>query len=212
MTTCTQLSDRMPDVAHGTSRWTETEERHLAECADCRAEWELVTAASRLGAALRPPADPALLSTVLLERLARERQRTRLRARLWAAAGLAAAAAVMFAVWTGARRGSPPGDAAGGAAPRVATNPVAPGRPESPVERRDGTPPVPRAPALATAPTGAPRAELPLPELDDLPAEALDSMLQALDEPRARADAYELPALADPGDRELERVLTGLEG
>jgi hypothetical protein len=170
MTICTQLSDRMPDVAHGASRWTETEERHLTACADCRAEWELVTAASRLGAGLRSPADPALLSTVLLERLARERQRTRLRARLWTAAGLAAAAAVILAVWPG------------GTAPRVATAPV------------------------------APRAELPLPELDDLPAEALDSMLQALDEPGARADAYELPALADPGDRELERVLTGLEG
>ena len=190
MTTCTQLSDRMPDVAHGTSRWTETEERHLAECADCRAEWELVTAASRLGA-LRSPADPVLLSTVLLERLARERQRTRLRARLWTAAGLAAAAAVILAVWTGARTGS---------------------RPEAPIARGDSAPPVTRAPALATAPTGAARAEFPLPELDDLPAEALDSMLQALDEPGARADAYELPALADPGDRELERVLTGLEG
>src|SRR6185437_16329344 len=64
MTTCTRLSDRMPDVAHGTSRWTELEERHLAECADCRAEWELVTAASRLGATLQPPADPVLFSTV----------------------------------------------------------------------------------------------------------------------------------------------------
>ncbi len=202
----------MPDVAHGTSRWTETEERHLAECADCRAEWELVTAASRLGAVLRSPADPALLSTVLLERLARERQRTRLRARLWTAVGLAAAAAVILAVWTGARTGSRPRDGAGGAAPRVATAPVAPAGPEAPVARGDSTPPVTRAPALATAPTGAPRTELPLPELDDLPAEALDSMLQALDEPAARADAYELPALADPGDRELERVLTGLEG
>jgi hypothetical protein len=179
MTTCTQLSDRMPDVAHGTSRWTETEEHHLAACADCRAEWELVTTASRLGAALRSPADPALVSTVLLERLARERQRTRLRARLWTVAGLAAAAAVMLAVWTRARTGARAGDTA----PRVATVPVAPAR-----------------------------VELPLPELDDLPAEALDSMLQALDEPGARADAYELPALTDPGDRELERVLTGLEG
>ena len=188
MTTCTELSDRMPDVAHGTSRWTETEERHLAACADCRAEWELVTAASRLGATLRSPTDPALVATRLLERLARERQRIRLRARLWTAAGLAAAAAVILALWTGARTGSRPGDAAGGAAPRVATAPVAP------------------------APTGAPRAELPLPELDDLPAEALDSMLHALDQPAVRADAYELPALADPGDRELERVLTGLEG
>jgi hypothetical protein len=51
-----------------------------------------------------------------------------------------------------------------------------------------------------------------MPELDDLPAEALDSMLQAMDGPAARADAYELPGLGDPGDRELERVLTGLEG
>jgi hypothetical protein len=209
MTTCTQLSDRMPDVAHGTSRWTETEERHLATCADCRAEWELVTAASRLGATLRSPTDPALVATRLLERLARERQHTRLRARLWTAAGLAAAAAAMLAVWTGARTGHRPGDAP---APGVATAPVAPGRPEVPVAPGDSAPPGTHAPALATAPTGALRAELPLPELDDLPAEALDSMLQALDEPAARADAYELPALADPGDRELERVLTGLEG
>jgi hypothetical protein len=65
---------------------------------------------------------------------------------------------------------------------------------------------------LATAPAGIAREELPLPELDDLPAEALDSMLQALGEPGARADAYELPAPPDPGDRELERVLTGQEG
>ena len=210
MTTCTQLSDRMPNVAHGTSRWTVMEERHLAECADCRAEWELVAAASRLGARLQPPADPALLSTVLLDRLARERQRTRLRARLWTTAGLAAAAAVSLTVWPGARPGWRPGDAAGGASPRVASRPVVPSGPETPVAP-DSTPLVTRAPVLAAAPTGA-GAELPLPELDDLPAEALDSMLQALDEPGARTDAYELPALADPGDRELERVLTGLEG
>lgn len=212
MTTCTELSDRMPDVAHGASRWTETEGRHLAACADCRAEWALVTAASRLGTALPSPADPALLSAVLLERLARERQRTRLRARRWTAAGLAAAAAVILAVWTGARTGSRPGDAPGGTAPRVAAAPVDSGRQEAAVAPGDSAPPVTRAPALATAPAGATPAEIPLPELDDMPAEALDSMLQALDEPGARADAYELPALADPGDRELERVLTGLEG
>jgi hypothetical protein len=208
MTTCTQLSDRMPDVAHGTSRWTETEEHHLAACADCRAEWELVTTASRLGAALRLPADPALVSAVLLERLARERRRTRLRARLWTAAGLAAVAAVILVVWTETRILPDPGDTA----PRVATAPVAPARPEDAGPPGDSAPPATRAPVLATAPTATPRVELPLPELDDLPAEALDSMLQALDAPGARADAYELPPLADPGDRELERVLTGLEG
>jgi len=182
MTSCTQLSDRMPDVAHGASRWTETEERHLAACADCRAEWELVTAACRLGAPFRPPADPALMASLVLERLAHERRRARFRVRLWPAAGLAAAAAVILAVWTGVGV-RPGGDGARGTAPRV-----------------------------ATAPPDAPRAELPLPELDDLPAEALDSILQALDSPGARADTYELPGLGDPGDRELERALTGLEG
>jgi hypothetical protein len=208
MTTCTQLSDRMPDVAHGMSRWTETEERHLAACADCRVEWELVMTASRLGAALPSPADPAFVSRLLLECLALEHRRTRLRARLRTAIGLAAAAAVILAVWTGTRTGPRPG----GTAPRVATGPVAPARPEGAGAPGDSAPPATRAPALATAPAGTARVEFPLPELDDLPAEALDSMLQALDAPGPRADAYELPPLADPGDRELERVLTGLEG
>lgn len=208
MTTCTQLSDRMPDVAHGTSRWTETEEHHLAACPDCRAEWELVTITSRLGAALPSLADPARVSAVLLERLARERQRTRLRARLWTAGGLAAAAAVILAVWTETPVLPGPGDAA----PRVATAPVNPARPGVAETPGDSAPPVTRAPAVATGPASSARDELPLPELDGLPAEALDSMLQALDEPGTRADAYELPAPSDSGDREFERVLTGLEG
>jgi anti-sigma factor RsiW len=177
MTTCTQLSDRMPDVALGRTRWTEAEEGHLAACDDCRAEWELVRATSRLGSTLAPP-DPAKVSARLLERLARERDLTRTRARRWTAAGLAAAAAVALAVWTGRQ------------------------------ESRDRGAP---APPIATAPVVA-RHELTLLELDDLPEEALDSLLQVLDEPLARADAYQLPALGGSGDRELERALTGLEG
>lgn len=212
MSICTELSDRMPDVALGRSAWTETEQRHLAECADCRAEWALVSGASRLGATL-PGTDPAIVSTVLLARLARERERTRARIGLWSAAGLAAAAAVIVALWTGAV-----GGAGAGATPRVATTPVTPTPPSPGLGSTDSGPTAPTAPqpgappALAAAPTSVQRAELSVPELDDLPAEALDSILQVLDEPAARADAYELPGLGDSGDLELEQALTGLEG
>jgi hypothetical protein len=223
MTTCTELSDRMPDVAHGRSRWTEAEEHHLAGCADCRAEWELVMAALRLGETpLAAPGDPALLTVLLLERLGRERELLQRRLRIWTAAGIAAAAAVIIAFWTGLASLAPPGSGAGGVTPRVASVP-APIQPDRPASSGDsglpGTGPQARpeapepadTPALATAPTGR-LAELPLPEIDDLPPEALDSMLQVLNDPAARADAYELPGLDDSGDRELEQALTGLEG
>jgi hypothetical protein len=217
MSICTELSDRMPDVALGRSAWTETEQRHLAECADCRAEWALVSGASRLGSTL-PATDPAIVSTVLLARLARERERTRARIGLWSAAGLAAAAAVIVALWTGAVGVLGRNGVGAGATPRVATTPVTPTPPPPGLGSTDSGPTAPTAPqpgappALAAAPTSVQRAELPVPELDDLPAEALDSILQVLDEPAARADAYELPGLGDSGDLELEQALTGLEG
>jgi len=195
MTTCTALSDRMPDVALGRSRWTEDEARHLAACADCRAEWALVTAATRLGDSLPAAPDPAVTSARVLERLAVERKRARDRSRLWIAAGLAAAAVVALAVWTG-RDGTVPG-------PRPAPLPVA-NRP-APVAQPGDTP------AVALLPPAAGAAELPLPELDSLPAEALDSMLKVLDEPLARGDADDA-TLGDAGDQELEQVLGGLEG
>jgi hypothetical protein len=217
MSICTELSDRMPDVALGRSAWTETEQRHLAECADCRAEWALVSGASRLGATL-PATDPAIVSTVLLARLARERERTRARIGLWSAAGLAAAAAVIVALWTGAVGVLGRNGVGAGATPRVATTPVTPTPAPPGLGSTDSGPTAPTAPqpgappALAAAPTSVQRAELSVPELDDLPAEALDSILQVLDEPAARADAYELPGLGDSGDLELEQALTGLEG
>jgi hypothetical protein len=64
---------------------------------------------------------------------------------------------------------------------------------------------------VAGRPSVSPGPELPLPELDSLPAEALDSMLRALDEPIARAEPDDAP-LGDTGDQELARVLSGLEG
>lgn len=52
MTECTQLSDRMPLVAQGSSRWTPAEESHLKSCADCAAEWQVVRGVAGMGSAL----------------------------------------------------------------------------------------------------------------------------------------------------------------
>ena len=199
MIPCTELSDRMPDVAHGRSRWTAAEEHHLAACGSCRAEWELATTAVRLGATLPPPGDPVVLTSMLIERLGRERELLQRRLRIWTVAGLAAAAAIIIAIWTSAETGALRAGASR-AAPRVATAPATSPSPPAHV------------PTVAPEPGASARAELPLPEIEDLPPEALDSMLHLLDEPAARADAYDLPGLDDSGDGELEATLSGLEG
>ena len=49
MTDCTRLSDRMPAVAHGLARWSPVDESHLAQCADCAAEWTIVREAAVSG-------------------------------------------------------------------------------------------------------------------------------------------------------------------
>lgn len=201
MTTCTQLSDRMPEVALGRADWTADDERHLAGCADCRAEWGIVTAASRLGAGLAP-VEPERTAMLVTDRIRRERARARPQ-RLAFLAGLAAAAVLALAVWTG--RGSrgtvPAGPPLPTPAP-VATTPALP---------RDSSIPTEPEPRLAQGPRAAPAIELPMPELDSLPAEALDSMLQTLDEPLVHVGSDDLSP-DESGDRELAQVLAGLEG
>lgn len=64
----------------------------------------------------------------------------------------------------------------------------------------------------ATPATGSARPDFPLPELDSLPADALDSVLRVLDEPLARAGAWELPDLDDPGDQVLAQTVAHKEG
>ena len=194
MTPCTALSDRMPGVALGRSEWTDEEAHHLVGCADCRAEWAVVRVAQRLGASLPVPVDPAVTAARALGRLAGERARTRTRARVWMAGGLTAAAVLGLAVWTrgGGSRATVPG-------PPPVTTPVV-------VEPGPGG-----TPTVAARPAPRAAVELPLPELDSLPAEALDSMLRVLDEPLARADPDGVP-LGDAGDQELARALAGLEG
>ena len=97
MSECTRLSDRMPEVVHGRSRWTHEEAAHLAACAECRAELALVEATVALGRRAPRLGDPASLAATVERRLAGARER-RDGARRFA--GLAAAAVLLVAVWT----------------------------------------------------------------------------------------------------------------
>jgi len=100
MTVCEQLSERMPAVAHGDAAWSAEERAHLVGCAECRVEWDLVSAASRLGLDVPAGIDAHHVTERVLGRLRAERG---LRGRRvgWALGGLAAAAALALAVWPG---------------------------------------------------------------------------------------------------------------
>jgi hypothetical protein len=201
MTSDTHLSDRMPQVALGGARWTPEDERHLTGCEECRAEWALVVAASRLGVRL-PAIDAERVAAGALERIRLERARPKVRtSRTAALAGLAAAAVVALAVWAnqGGRTTRP--DGTGVPAP----TPVAASVSESVTAH-----PSPE-PSVAQGTRAAPGIDLPMPELDSLPAEALDSILRTLDEPMAQVGADDLQP-DDSGDHELEQVLAGMEG
>lgn len=118
MTTCTQLSDLMPATALGRREWAPPEVQHLADCADCRAEWDVVRASARLGAGENWKADPAVLARRALAQPA-QRRPDAVRYRRWLVGGLAAAAAVVLLVRVVPRHesaarstGSPPSKAA----------------------------------------------------------------------------------------------------
>lgn len=203
MSPCTQLSDRMPEIALGRARWTPEDERHLAGCEDCRGEWAIVSAASRLGATL-PAIDAERVAAGALERLRHERAHARVRtSRLAALAGLAAAAVVALAVWANRGGRATPPNGSGVPAPA----PIAASPSESVPDL--ATQPNP-APSVAQGP-GTAAIDLPMPELDSLPAEALDSMLRVLDEPLAQVGADDQQP-DESGDRELEQMLAGMEG
>ena len=69
MSECTRLSDRMPEVVHGRSRWTPDEAAHLAACADCRDELALVQATVALGRRAPRIADSTALTAMIERRL-----------------------------------------------------------------------------------------------------------------------------------------------
>ena len=97
MSGCARLSDRMPEVVHGRSRWTPDEAAHLAGCADCRGELALVQATVAMGRKAPRLTDPAGLAATVERRLAGARRRRRDGTRR--IAGLAAAAALLVMVW-----------------------------------------------------------------------------------------------------------------
>jgi hypothetical protein len=207
MTICAELSERMPAVALGREVWTDSERAHLADCADCRAEWQVVRIGAGLGAMLPIGDSNVSAARVLLRvRAAQARDRARQRLRAWVVIGAAAAAVAVVAVWAG-RAGRPsarPSDSTAVVAPSVAAGPRDTG---SGVTMPHKTAAAPQS----AAPTSTPVA-LALPELDGLDAEALDSVLRVLDQPLAGAGSVEAPDADDGGDRALEQALTGQEG
>jgi hypothetical protein len=164
MTPCERLSDRMPEVARGRARWTPEEAAHLAACADCRAEWELVTVTIRLGGRAPQGEHPDAIATAVLRRVTEDR-RSRARRR-FLGVGLAAAAALAGVIWAGDR--SEPG------APPVAiestmpdTEPVGAGELDSMLE------------ALDASQLGA--SALDEPSLNDLDTNELEQVLSTLE-------------------------------
>ncbi len=101
MSYCERLPDRMPEVAGGRSNWTDEEQRHLVSCAECAAEWRIVSAAQRLGEDVAATVEPKVVAETVLGRLAAATHRDRQRVR-WGSAGLAlaAAATLVLMLWT----------------------------------------------------------------------------------------------------------------
>ncbi|HET7424100.1 MAG TPA: hypothetical protein VFJ92_11085 [Gemmatimonadales bacterium] len=97
MSGCTRLSDRMPEVVHGRSRWTADEAAHLAACAECRRELALLQATVTLGRRTPRLGDAERMAATIERRLTGIRTR---RIGVQRVAGLAAAATLLLAVWT----------------------------------------------------------------------------------------------------------------
>ncbi len=104
--TCQEQSDKMPSVARGENSWSEEEARHLASCADCRSEWELVSAGAALAGDVLVDAE-ALAHRVLL-RLRTEPVVKRFPASRWLAGVAAVAAAALLVIKASTPASLPP--------------------------------------------------------------------------------------------------------
>jgi hypothetical protein len=101
MSDCQRLSDRMPEVVMERASWTAEEAAHLADCDDCRAEWDLVLGARKLESRA-PTVDAEAIAAVVQRRLATERTAGRRSRWVWTiGAAAAAAAAIGVAVTRG---------------------------------------------------------------------------------------------------------------
>jgi hypothetical protein len=98
MTDCLRLAEWMPEVALGRREWSQDEREHLARCASCRREWEVVCLTQGLGKRELPRLDPERTARLLLLRLRRSRiQRAR---RIWGLTGLGLAASLAAILWS----------------------------------------------------------------------------------------------------------------
>ena len=93
---CDTMRDRMPEVARGSATWAAAEAAHLADCAECRAEWAVVSSAVTLGARVEAEFDAAGTARKVVTRL-RHRAPAQWPARRYLV-GLAAAAALVLVV------------------------------------------------------------------------------------------------------------------
>src|SRR5215204_5226813 len=101
MNECARLSDRIPAIVLAQAEWTSEERQHLATCDACRAELNLITAASRLGVDVEDHIEVESIVAPLLRRLSADRKVNQLRGRRWTIGGLAAAAVLLLSVWIG---------------------------------------------------------------------------------------------------------------
>jgi hypothetical protein len=184
MTRCEELSDRMPEVSAGEARWTAAEDRHLAACAECTAEWALLGRTRALGDPAADGLDADAIAAAVLLRLRGEGAVAAAapapRRRFLSFAGLAAAAVLALALWS--------------SRPTVSPAPV-----PTPAAGAGGLP-------LRSAHF------IPLPELDSLGAPELQAVLDGFDAPLTEGSTLDAPTLGDLDDHELERVLRSWEG
>jgi len=99
--------ERITESAATWRPWSEPEAAHLAGCADCRLELELLAAARRLGTSQLAGFNPARVSDAVRLRLDVEGSEASTRpgrGRMGWLAGLAAAAVIAIAVYTGMPR------------------------------------------------------------------------------------------------------------
>ena len=168
MTICEQLSERMPAVALGQAVWGDAERAHLIGCAECQAEWALISEASRLGLDVAAGLDAHHVTERVLGRLRVEGGRVRRRRVGWTLGGLAAAAALVLAVWPGKPR-------PGAMTPAVAE--------EMPLPELDslGTPELQAVLDSLETPLGTAVQGADTGDLDDLDAQELQHVLDGLE-------------------------------
>jgi len=117
---CEAVSDRMPAVASGRGEWTAAERGHLAGCAECLAEWKLVSVAAMLGRDVT--VDAAGFTPRVLERVHEARradQRSRWVRASAVAGGLAIAALLLLVVVPRTRTTAPVQPAVGVVVPEA---------------------------------------------------------------------------------------------